>query len=694
MKRLRIAFCLLAFIPSAGPARAYDAVLFNATGQSQEVRLLAMTLAGIVNRDSSRLYLLNCYETWSYQATDETWRDIYRLRGGARFDSIASVVTLVDRFRPFLRGGVSYDASQTFSNFPGQVFRWQAEYAALIGGLTDRLPVTASLASLVNIPVSDSALVSDAFDTDSAVYVTCRLELSSHPWNNTAQSTEIRYLTLLDWGVRVLLPRCNPGKFYIREITDFAVRHRMFQVNLAGTDALDLNSMPGPRADILERVLAYLHGKNPASVFHIYGWIQPEPMTQWFAWFGSSFHETLLGNLSWHSSFPVAPRTYELPARASADTAELRDRHYLLFVGSEGDASNWTFGFQSGAWLSSQRGSVPLGWGWNLELFRECPFVAAYYYDTATPNDGFLAVTSPLGYAFPDLWQSDVWQGAVDSTLDLMRQFDTREVYGYKHYAASGTMVYRGKTIRNSFDFAAYGAFQSATNALITFFYDPLVATQTPLTAYGPLMFNHLGRDGYNNSFYMDASDLSALAALIIANIKKQTPPAFLFAAYQRLRQDNFAARTDPGSSDISVPRLAELVGLIRADPEVGASVEVVTPQTFRALLRKKLSLSALASSAERGAEYRLLQNFPNPCNPSATIRYSLPDAGTATIVLYDALGREVRTLEEGERGAGTYSVQSDVGGLASGTYFYRLTVRSPAGREVFTATRRMLLLH
>ncbi len=49
----------------------YQAVLYNGASASQEQRLLAMTLAGIVNRDSARLYLLNVYETWSYSPPSE-----------------------------------------------------------------------------------------------------------------------------------------------------------------------------------------------------------------------------------------------------------------------------------------------------------------------------------------------------------------------------------------------------------------------------------------------------------------------------------------------------------------------------------------------------------------------------------------------------------------------------------------------
>ncbi len=661
----------------------YQAVLYNGASASQEQRLLAMTLAGIVNRDSARLYLLNVYETWSYSLTDERWRDLYRSRGQVVFDSTRNILALVDRFRSFVNGAITYDPAQYFGNFTGQSFPWQGEQAAVIGALTDRLPVSASLAPALGLQIADSVLVTDAFDGDSAIMVPGRLESPTLPWNNTALTAEQRYLKILDWGVQSLLPRCNPKKFYIREFTDFTAQKRMYQVNLAGTDDLDLNSMPVPRADILERALTFLHGRNPSSIFHIYGWIRPEPMTQWFAFFGSSFHETLLGNLSWHAAFPVAPRSYLRPSAITPDTAALRDKYYILFVGSEGDASNWHMSFQSGAWLSPARGTVPIGWGWNLHLFQECPFVAGYYYDTATPNDGFLSVTSPLGYAYPDLWQNDVWQGAIDSTRQLMQRFGIREVYGYKHYAGAGTMVYRGKTISNSFNFSRYGQFQTAVQANLTIVYDPLVPSQTPFTTYGPPMFNHVG-DG---SFYGDASDLNVMAARIIANLKKQARPGFLLAGYQRFRQDDFAGRSDPSSVDITVPRLAQLVQLIAADPVVGPYVEVVTPELFSGLMRRKLGLLHAEAPGEPPLASALQQNYPNPFNPSTVIQFRMPAAGRARLLVYDQLGRLVAKPVDGNLPAGLQSVEFSGNALAAGVYIYRL--EHAGGSEV----KRMILL-
>ncbi|MBP9211669.1 MAG: T9SS type A sorting domain-containing protein [Bacteroidetes bacterium] len=72
--------------------------------------------------------------------------------------------------------------------------------------------------------------------------------------------------------------------------------------------------------------------------------------------------------------------------------------------------------------------------------------------------------------------------------------------------------------------------------------------------------------------------------------------------------------------------------------------------------------------------QFSLGQNFPNPFNPSTTIQYSVPADGDIRLSVHDLLGREAAVLESGFRPAGTYSVQWNARGLASGVYFYQLT--------------------
>ncbi|MCH8524574.1 MAG: T9SS type A sorting domain-containing protein [Balneolales bacterium] len=82
-----------------------------------------------------------------------------------------------------------------------------------------------------------------------------------------------------------------------------------------------------------------------------------------------------------------------------------------------------------------------------------------------------------------------------------------------------------------------------------------------------------------------------------------------------------------------------------------------------------------------------LLQNFPNPFNPSTSIRFSLPQASDVRLDVYDMSGRLVRTLVNENRHAGSHEVVFEAGNLASGVYTYNLKV----GSEVIT--RRLTLI-
>ncbi len=70
---------------------------------------------------------------------------------------------------------------------------------------------------------------------------------------------------------------------------------------------------------------------------------------------------------------------------------------------------------------------------------------------------------------------------------------------------------------------------------------------------------------------------------------------------------------------------------------------------------------------------FALYQNYPNPFNPTTNIQFAIPHSGFVTLKVYDILSREVKTLVNEERTAGTYSVSFDAQNLSSGIYFYQL---------------------
>lgn len=77
-------------------------------------------------------------------------------------------------------------------------------------------------------------------------------------------------------------------------------------------------------------------------------------------------------------------------------------------------------------------------------------------------------------------------------------------------------------------------------------------------------------------------------------------------------------------------------------------------------------------------AALRLAPNVPNPFNPSTTLRFELPDAGRARVVVFDLAGKLVRTLADGPYAAGRHEVVwdgRDAAGrdLGSGNYLARV---------------------
>jgi hypothetical protein len=102
--------------------------------------------------------------------------------------------------------------------------------------------------------------------------------------------------------------------------------------------------------------------------------------------------------------------------------------------------------------------------------------------------------------------------------------------------------------------------------------------------------------------------------------------------------------------------------------------------------------VNPVITEADVPKAYKLSQNFPNPFNPSTTIKFDVKERGQVSLRIYNVAGQLVKTLVDGVKDASSYSITWDGTNnhgakVASGVYFYKMQSKS------FNQTKKMVLL-
>ncbi|MGE5499077.1 MAG: M12 family metallo-peptidase [Syntrophothermus sp.] len=95
---------------------------------------------------------------------------------------------------------------------------------------------------------------------------------------------------------------------------------------------------------------------------------------------------------------------------------------------------------------------------------------------------------------------------------------------------------------------------------------------------------------------------------------------------------------------------------------------------------------------------YALLGNYPNPFNPTTTIRYAIPKQSLVEVKIFNIMGNEIKSFTMNSQSAGYYNLLWDGKNtnneqVSSGTYIYRLRAVPYEGGEVFEKSTKMLLV-
>ncbi|MEO8513071.1 MAG: M12 family metallo-peptidase [Ignavibacteria bacterium] len=116
---------------------------------------------------------------------------------------------------------------------------------------------------------------------------------------------------------------------------------------------------------------------------------------------------------------------------------------------------------------------------------------------------------------------------------------------------------------------------------------------------------------------------------------------------------------------------------------------------TIRLRYSQALCIDNPINSSEAPLLFALKQNYPNPFNPSTSIRFALPQDGFVSLKVYDAAGREVASLINGQFyaiGEFSYNFDASSFNMASGVYFYKLNVNRD-NNSVYSEIKKMVLV-
>lgn len=154
------------------------------------------------------------------------------------------------------------------------------------------------------------------------------------------------------------------------------------------------------------------------------------------------------------------------------------------------------------------------------------------------------------------------------------------------------------------------------------------------------------------------------------------------------------------GATGSSVYAGAGFKGMFPGGTQAGAIVYVgfpfetiATKANRDTLMRRVYQYFDVPTGVEEIASDRipeqsqLMQNFPNPFNPTTKLSFVVGHSSLVSLKVFDVLGREVASLVSEELKPGTYQKTFDATGISSGVYYYRLEAGS------FSQTKKMLLL-
>ncbi|MBU0559416.1 MAG: S8 family serine peptidase [Bacteroidetes bacterium] len=193
------------------------------------------------------------------------------------------------------------------------------------------------------------------------------------------------------------------------------------------------------------------------------------------------------------------------------------------------------------------------------------------------------------------------------------------------------------------------------------------------LVSWGSDNFHAIHNDGGDGGFSVyDGFDFSEKWTSLTSNLSKPSAGPY-----------DVSAVSSSGSYTIPANDKIEVAFSIAAGP----SLDELRESVYQSRIKYRELPTDIDKNVEQPYSFGLEQNYPNPFNPRTVIKFQVPSSKFVMLKVYDLLGKEVQTLVNEQKPAGSYDIEFNADNLSTGVYFYTLT----AGN--FTETKKMVLL-
>jgi len=332
--------------PPPGTLEVYDTRY-----DSLEMKLLLISLQGVVNRTQPRIFLITA-------DAEVFWLNEAKTTFSLTTEDVTDPWELVEQFKDEIDGAVVYDPD-----------------------LIQSVNVATTFAGLNNALVAHPSLVSQIEQHGISVIKDLRGQFDDN-------------VEMYRWAFEKLWPSCHHRilAFLNAEtptLRDYLVAHRIF--------TLQLDFHRPKERELLEEIL----DKTPRNI-PVLGWVIDEligvaTLSKYGKFLTASDNSP---NLSVYSGLELEKPGYDEPP----DIPEPENIIYVGFAYTDADNLAYVQGSMLTQWLDPARGTVPLGWSFNAAARDLAPHLVAYYQRTKTEQDVLIGPPSGIGYMYPNLY--------------------------------------------------------------------------------------------------------------------------------------------------------------------------------------------------------------------------------------------------------------------------------------------------